>query len=70
MQEALSLSHNDPNCTGSWHRHWLGRLTAYWRCWKCLAVYYDSREVQAAVRTEIRMGRLLRRYEKQGRRML
>ena len=70
MESGLDLLHNDPDCTGSWHRRWLGSLTACWRCWKCLAVYYDSAEVQAAVRTEARMGRLLRRHEQQGRRLL
>ena len=66
---AVSLSHNDPHCTGRWRLAAIS-LCQYWRCDRCGSIGYDVRDHREAAILENLVGLQLKHLCEDGRQLL
>ena len=66
---AVSLSHNNPHCTGHWTLMALS-LCQYWRCDRCGSIGYDVRDHREAAILENLVGLQLKHLSEDGRQLL
>ena len=68
-EDAVSLSHKDPQCTGRWQMRTIG-YTLYWRCDVCRAIRHETTHNHEAAVLENMLGERLDQLTKEGRKTL